>query len=40
MSDSKIELDGGGGWVALAILIVYFWGDPDLHDALIGWLMR
>jgi len=23
---------GGGGWVAIALLIIYFGGKPDLHD--------
>ena len=32
-SDGHINISGGGsGWVAIALLIIYFGGDPDLHD--------
>lgn len=24
----------------LTLLIIIFWGDPDIHDAIIYWLMR
>ncbi len=29
---ANVEVSTGGGWVALALLIIYFYGDPDLHD--------
>ena len=25
-------------WLSITLLIVLFWGDPDLHDALIQYL--
>ncbi len=31
----KIEQSSGGGWIALAILIVYFFGTPDLNDLVV-----
>ena len=31
MSDTNISY-GGSGWIAIALLIIYFWGDPDMHD--------
>jgi hypothetical protein len=36
----KIELSTGGGWLALALLLIAFWGEPDLIDALIEFLTR
>ena len=27
-------------WLPITLLIVLFWGDPDLHDALIQYLME
>ena len=26
-------------WLSITLLIVLFWGDPDLHDALMRYLM-
>jgi hypothetical protein len=26
--------------IAVAILCVFFYGEPDLHDAIIAWLGR
>lgn len=26
-------------WLSITLLIVLFWGDPDLHDALMHYLM-
>lgn len=42
MSDkSQVNVDVGGSyWLALALLIIFFHGDPDLLDALIKWLMK
>jgi ABC-type uncharacterized transport system permease subunit len=40
MSDKKVEISGGGGWIALALLIIFFWGDPDIADAIIAGLMK
>lgn len=33
-----INVNGGTGWLALVILIIFFWGEPDLIDALIQFL--
>jgi len=33
MADTNISM--GGGWIALALLIIYFWGEPDLHDLVV-----
>lgn len=42
MSDRRVnvEASGGGGWIALALLLIFFAGEPDLHDAMIHWLMK
>lgn len=32
------NVDFGGEWIALAMLLIAFWGDPDLCDALIAYL--
>jgi hypothetical protein len=37
---SKVEVSGGGGYVAIALILIFFYGDPDLSDALIHWLMK
>ncbi len=29
-----------GFWVGFALLMIFFWGEPDLKDALIDFLMR
>jgi hypothetical protein len=31
--------DDTGFWIAATILIIMFWGEPDLHDALVKALM-
>lgn len=38
MSENKIEIDFLP--VAVALLIIFFLGEPDLHDALIKFLMK
>lgn len=39
--DRKINVEAGGtGWLAIALLLIFFYGKPDLCDALIHWLMR
>ena len=42
-----INVEGGGtGWLAIALLIIYFWssegtdGLPSLHAALVHYLMK
>ncbi len=45
MSDEKrtvVEVGFASGMFVLGIfaLIVLFYGDPDLHDAIIAYLMR
>ena len=41
MSDDKrsVTVNGGGDWIACAIIVVFCYGDPDLLDALIHYLM-
>jgi hypothetical protein len=41
MSDSKATVDLTGATFVLGVfvLIVLFWGEPDLHDAIIESLM-
>ena len=36
----KVEISTGMGWMALALLYIFFLGDPDLVDALIHALMN
>lgn len=36
----EINISGGGGWIAIAMLIVFTYGEPDLMDALIHRLMQ
>jgi len=36
MKNTNMELDS----FALAILIIMFWGDPDIADAIIYYLMK
>ncbi len=36
----KINIDMGVEWIAIALLIIFFYGDPDLSDALIKFLME
>ena len=38
MSDN-VHISGGGLCIAISLLIIYFWGDPDMHD-LIQELVR
>jgi len=33
-------MDDGSMIVALVILGIFFWGDPDLYDALMHYLMQ
>ncbi len=35
-NEGKIEINTRGGWIALAMLIIYFGGDPDLHDLVVA----
>lgn len=28
-----------GFWVGVALMMIFFWGEPDLNDALIAFLM-
>ena len=30
----------GGLYIAFVLLVIFFWGEPDLVDALIHFLMR
>lgn len=34
----KVECSTGGGYIAIALLLIFFYGDPDLVDALIHYL--
>ena len=29
-----------GFWMFVAIMVVLFYGDPDLHDMLIAWFAK
>jgi len=35
-----INISGGGGWIAIALLIIFTYGEPELMDALIYGLMK
>lgn len=39
-SGNNINVESGGFWIAFAILAVFFYGDPDLHDVIIKWLSK
>lgn len=36
--ENSISIDFG--WIALALLIIAFWGEPDLVDALIHYFLN
>lgn len=36
----EVEVEVNLFWLAAVLWAVFFWGDPDLHDALIHWLMQ
>lgn len=36
MNNTNIDL----GSFALVILVIFFWGDPDIADAIIHYLMK
>jgi len=36
----NVSIDGGGAYIAIALLFIFFLGDPDLCDATIHWLMK
>ena len=40
-TQTNLKVDYAGGMLILGIflLIIYFWGEPDLHDAIIYRLM-
>jgi len=38
--NTKIEMSGAAVVVCATILIIMFYGEPDLHDALIAALQR
>jgi hypothetical protein len=35
----KVDFTGGMLFLGIFLLIIYFWGEPDLHDAIIYHLM-
>ena len=35
---NNVHVDGGGAWVAFALVLIAFYGEPDLVDALIAFL--
>jgi hypothetical protein len=39
MSDTRSNIDVKGIG-AITLWVALFWGTPDLHDALIHWLMQ
>ena len=40
MTDSNIEVDTGAWFIGVALLVIAFWGEPDVIDALIHFLMN
>jgi len=38
--DMNINNSSSSDSVGIALLIIFFWGKPDLCDALIHWLMK
>lgn len=36
----KIDVSNENGWVAFALLVIFFYGDPDIADAIIHFLMK
>lgn len=36
----KIKIDVDLFWIGLVLLIIMFYGEPDLHDAIIWRLMH
>ena len=36
---TKVDFSGGMFVLGVFVLIILFWGEPDLHDALIHHLM-
>jgi len=38
MSENNIDIDYS--WLAVAVLFIAFWGEPNLVDAIIHWLMH
>ena len=37
--NAKVDFPGGMLVLGICILIVFFWGEPDIHDAIIHSLM-
>lgn len=39
MSNKRIEVDNSGAMLILVVflLLFLFIGDPDIHDAILGW---
>ena len=35
---TRAPVVASGFWVGFAMLVIAFWGEPDLHGALITWL--
>jgi hypothetical protein len=40
MSGNNINVDSDAAFIGFALLVIFCWGDPDLLDALIHWLMK
>lgn len=38
--DSKTNITISNGGIGLAGMFIMFWGDPDIADAIIHYLMR
>lgn len=32
--------EGAAFWLFVTVAVVLFWGTPDLHDAIINYLMK
>lgn len=41
MSDKevKVEVSGGGGWIAIALIFIALWGEPNLLDCVRNYLI-
>lgn len=39
MSDKNVNVEVDFSYLALALLVIFFWGDPDLCDAMIHYFM-
>jgi len=36
----KVDFSGGMALLCITVIIILFWGEPDIHDAIIAYLMK